>query len=188
MAFSSKTHGPQYHEYKKIKDTMLACYEPKLKHKLSMYTPHKKSGNLTTEMLVTETEVRNFVNFFLKHGIKNASLTEKMIKSFNDKEHFLLDTESAGVTKHISHDYGDAIDVISRAQLGTHQLPDGRYNSDMVSVRGIIHENAHNISQKFDVNYLNSEEGKNAYFNGRLEADQSIGEIESKFMEKIFND
>ena len=169
-------HGNQYHEYKDIKDTFLDCYKPK-----------SKSASLTV-FETTEEEVRKFINYFIENGIKNESLRDKLYQNFNDGN-FILDTKPGGENSHLFNMIENelVVETYKRAKLGN-KLPSGKYVSDIKTIRGIIHELAHSTSQKFDETYLNSSDAKQKIANNSLEKDSSIGEIESKFIEKVFND
>ena len=168
--------GAQYHEYIGIKNEVMNCYNPKSK---SCYL---------SQFETDEEKVRAFINNFFKYGILNKTLSDKLYKSFNDGT-FILDNKEAGENRHIFEQTGNDITIktIKRAKLGD-ELNEGKVSTNMRDIRGIIHENSHSVSQKFDKNYLNSTETKQKILSGKpFEKDRSTGEIESKFIEKVFN-
>jgi len=169
-------HGPQYHEYKGIKDSILENIQI-----------NKKSVFLT-EFETNKNEIKNFINYFFENGIKNQSLRKKLYENFNDGD-FILDDKPGGVNQHVFNMVENelVVDVFKRANLGD-KLPTGTYVSNIKTIRGIIHELAHSSSQKFDKDFLNTNESKQKLANHSLEKDTAIGEIEAKFIEKVFND
>jgi hypothetical protein len=126
------------------------------------------------KLKIKEKEFVNIVVDFINNGITNQEIKNKMLSNL---EKFKLFNGTGG---EISFDEKKK-ELKMKAGVGRRQLMGGHVETDLKTIRGLAHELAHSITQKFNINRLNE-------FGNPHEKDQSIGEIESKFIEKCFNE
>lgn len=145
------------------------------------------------DIFATKTQVRQFVIFFIKNAIKNTWLQNKLLENFDND--FVLDTvlpyqkDSGGENKHeiITKSNGEII-VVNKKRACIGELHESnKIKTNIRYLRCIIHELAHSVSQKFDNTWMNTTYIQKISQKQNPEKDNSIGEIESKFLEKIFN-
>lgn len=150
------------------------------RNELNMINCENNFGQLT-EIIATKQEILSFIRQFIESVITEPELKQRLLNNLNDKVfNFKLTfgKDSGGINKPIINKRGKP-SVYREAWLGVRQFG-GKVKTNLKTIRGIIHELAHSVSQKFDLERLNK-------YGNPHEKDQSIGEIESKFIEQIFN-
>ena len=137
------------------------------------------------EIITTKEEIIAFIDKCIRTMIPSGELQDKMLANLHDPsfqfETFQTNTSSkSGSCGPIKTE--DGWQVEKKAIIGN-DLGNGQIKTEIGQIRVILHEIAHASSQKFDIDWMNQSINNPS----SREKDSSIGEIESKFIEKLFN-
>ena len=168
----------QIKEYSSLEEAVLMAFDP------------KKLQIKFVEFETTREELLAFLSRFVKETITEETLRDKLLSAINDPT-FILETYEGnghrygGVTgpqKLVGKNGKEYWSTKKQVFIGKN-LGNGKIKTTFLHVRDFLHEAGHLSSQKYDPEWMNFSLQINPA--DRVK-DHSDGEIESKFLEKIF--
>ncbi len=138
-----------------------------------------------TRVIVKKAEVVAFVRKFIEETITEPNLKQKLLYNLDNnvlklKTSFFKDT--GGFNRPVYGKNGE-VSIEREAWFGYRML-NGKIMVDLKTIRGIVHELIHSVTPKFDIERIKRARRENRYH----EKDPSIGEIESKIIEKFYSE
>jgi len=132
-----------------------------------------------TEITTSKEDVKSFIVNFINTSITDKDLKDKMLENLEKIDLRIADNDTIGKNEiiKVNENNQEVRKHHIEAWLGK-PSKNGMVKTDLKKIRGIIHELTHSTSQKFSEEFING---------NKQEADPGIGEIETKFIEKVFN-
>lgn len=136
-----------------------------------------------SELTVSMDEIIDILSRFIKTCFTDEDTKNKLLTLLRDPDFICtepFDDNNTGGACGVENKDGKW-KLKHRAYLGK-RTKNGLIKTNVLKIRGILHELAHAGSQKFDTEWMNQSTEQPSL----REKDQSLGEIESKFMEQLF--
>ena len=167
----------QIKEYSALEEAVLSAVNPQ---------------NLAIDLVEFETtreEIIAFLVGFVTETITEENLREKLLSALTNPDFLLEAYEGDDILyggecspKKVVDKNGNEYWTTQQRVCVGKDLGDGRVKSTFLHIRDVLHEAAHLASQKYDPEWMNFDLDKNPF--DRVK-DHSVGEIESKFLEKV---
>jgi hypothetical protein len=138
-----------------------------------------------TRVVVKQGEVVAFVRKFIEEALNDPVLKQKLLYNLDNnvlKLKTSLFKDTGGFNKPVYGKNGE-VSIEREAWYGFKML-NGKVKVDLKTIRGIVHELSHSITPKFDIERIKTARREHRPH----EKDCSIGEIESKIIEKFYSE